>query len=298
MCATKAGRLPEGWEAYERRFQSGAVPREQPSNQPRWDASDPAGKTILVWAEQGLGDQLLFFRMVPDLMRAGAHCVVECDGRLVRLLERSFAGAEVVPYSTPPDPRVQRADIDFQIPVGSLARWFRPSLESFPKTSGYLVADSFKVSRWKQLLEDLGEGLKVGICWRSGMTEGSRSMYYSQLSQWGPVLTTADVRFINLQYGECGEELKEAERMFGTRVQVWKDMDLKNDQDGLAALMSALDLVIPPARRWTQWRARWACRRGWFCAPSGTCGAWERTVARGVWASGRFIVGRRHRGNR
>lgn len=238
------GRLAEGWEAYEWRFRSGAVPREQPSNQPRWEGNDPAGKTILVWVEQGLGDQILFFSMVPDLMRAGAHCVVECDWRLMKLLERSLAGAEVVPYCTPPQPRVQQADIDFQIPVGSLARWLRPSLDRFPNRSGYLVPDPVKVSRWKERLDALGEGLKVGICWRSGMSGGSRSMYYSQLKQWGPILTQRDIHFINLQYGECSEELSGAEGLFATRVHVWKDMDLKNDQDGLAALIAALDLVI------------------------------------------------------
>jgi hypothetical protein len=182
--------------------------------------------------------------MVSDLMRAGARCVVECDLRLVKLLERSFAGAVVVPYCTPPHPRLQQADIDFQIPVGSLARWLRPSLASFPKKSGYLVPDAVKVSRWRERLGVLGEGLKVGICWRSGLARGSRSIYYSQLNQWGPILTLPDIHFINLQYGECGEELREAEGLFGTRLHIWKDMDLKNDQDGLAALMAALDLVI------------------------------------------------------
>ena len=238
------GRLAEGWAAYEWRFQSGAVPRKQPTERPRWDGSDPGGKTILVWVEQGLGDQLLFFSMVPDLMRTGARCIVECDWRLVKLLERSLPGAEVVPYCEPPHPRLQQADIDFQIPVGSLARWLRPSLESFPKKCGYLIPDPAKVSRWRGRLDALGEGLKVGICWRSGMTRGSRSMYYSQLNQWGPILKTPEVHFINLQYDECGEELRDAESLFGTTIHVWGDMDLKNDQDGLAALMPALDLVI------------------------------------------------------
>jgi tetratricopeptide (TPR) repeat protein len=238
------GRLTEGWAAYDWRFQSGAVPRERPSNQPRWEGGDPAGTKILVWAEQGLGDQLLFFSMVSDLMRAGARCVVECDWRLVKLLERSFAGAEVIPYGAPPHPRTQQADIDFQISVGGLARWFRPDLDRFPKKGGYVVPDPVKVSQWKERLDALGEGLKAGICWRSGVTRGSRSMYYSQLNQWGPILTMPEVHFINLQYGECSEELREAERLFGTRMHIWNDMDLKNDQDGLAALISALDLVI------------------------------------------------------
>ena len=244
LCLLGMGRIEEGWKEYEWRWQSGAVPRVPALNQPRWDSSDPAGKKILVWAEQGLGDQILFFSMVPDLIRAGAHCVVECDWRLVKLLQRSFAAAEILPMCEPPHPRMQQPDIDFQIPVASLARWFRPSVGSFPPENGYLVVDPLQVRRWKERLAKLGDGLKVGICWRSGITRGARSIYYSQLNQWGPILTLPGIQFANLQYGPCEEELREAEALFGTRIHVWQDMDLKDNQDGLAALIASLDLVI------------------------------------------------------
>jgi len=244
LCLLGMGRLTDGWADYESRFQSGAVPEKQPSNQPRWEGDNPAGKTILVWAEQGLGDQIMFSGMVPDLMRAGARCVVECDWRLVKVLQRSFAGIEIVPNCDPPHARIQQPDIGFQIPAGSLARWLRPNLDSFPKISGYLVPDPIQVTGWRERMSELGEGLKVGICWRSGQARGMRSMFYSQLSQWGPILTLPHIHFINLQYGPCDDELEEAERLFGMRVHVWKDMDLKDDQDGLAALITPLDLVI------------------------------------------------------
>ena len=244
LCLLGMGRMDEGWAEYEWRWPAGAVSRLPALPQPRWEGSDPAGKTILVWGEQGLGDQILFFSMVADLIRAGAHCIAECDWRLVKLLERSFPGAEVLPMYEPPHPRMQQPDIDFQTPVASLARWFRSSIDSFPKKNGYLVVDPVQAGRWRERLTKVGDGLKVGICWRSGMTRGARSFYYSQLNQWGPILTQPDIQFINLQYGPCAEELKEAEAIFGTRIHVWQDMDLKDDQDGLAALISSLDLVI------------------------------------------------------
>jgi hypothetical protein len=76
------------------------------------------------------------------------------------------------------------------------------------------------------------------------VTSGERWIYYSQLKQWGPILTTPGVHFINLQYDNCGEELRQAESLFGVRVQVWDDVDLKDDQETVAALISGLDLVI------------------------------------------------------
>jgi Flp pilus assembly protein TadD len=244
LCLLGKGRLAEGWVDYEGRWKASEHCQERPFPQPRWDGSNPAGKTILVWLEQGLGDRILFASMLPDLARAGAHSILECDLRLVKLFARSFPDAEVVPDTEPPHPRTGQPDIDFQIPAGSLARWFRPNLDSFPKRSGYLVPDAVEVTRWRKRLAALGEGLKVGICWRSGQSRAMRSAFYSQLNQWGPILTIPGIHCVNLQYDDCREELREAERLFGSRVHAWNDMDLKNDQDGLAALMTALDLVI------------------------------------------------------
>lgn len=238
------GNLAEGWAEYEWRWKGSDQCIERQHPQPRWDGSDPAGRTILVWMEQGLGDQLVFFSLLRDLLGTGAHCLVECEWRLVPLFARSFPGADVVPCKDPPDPLTRRPGIDFQIPIGSLARWFRPSLESFPQNHGYLVPDPVRAGQWRQRLEKLGEGLKVGICWRSGMAKGMRSMHYSQLGQWGPILSTPGVHFVKLQYDQCDVEVHDAERQFGTRIHSWNDLDLKDDQDGVAALVSTLDLVI------------------------------------------------------
>jgi hypothetical protein len=182
--------------------------------------------------------------MLGDLLRAGAHCIVECEPRLVTLFERSFPGAEVVPQARPPHPRTRQPGIDFQIPAASLARWLRPSLESFPRHRGHLVPDPARAARWRERIGALGPGLKVGICWRSMLNQGARSLDSTQLSQWGPVLTAPGVHFVNLQYDRCDEELREAERLFGARIHVWDDMDLKDDQEGVAAMIPALDLVL------------------------------------------------------
>ena len=244
LCLLALGRLAEGWADYDWRWKAALAGFERPFVQPFWDGSDLQGKTILVWMEQGLGDQITFASMLPDLLRAGAHCIVECEPRLVQLLARSFPGTEVVARTTPPDSRTLQPDIQFQIAAGSLAPLLRPSLESFPQRRGYLAPDPVEIGRSKARLDSLGDGLKVGICWRSSLSGGMRAMHYPQLNQWGPILATPGVKFVNLQYDQCDEELHEAERLFGTRVHVWDDTDLKNDLDGVAALISTLDLVI------------------------------------------------------
>jgi tetratricopeptide (TPR) repeat protein len=244
LCLLSLGRLAEGWADYDWRLLGGAKQQPRPFSVPLWDGSDPAGKTVLVWMEQGLGDHILFSSMLPDLLSAGARCIVECDWRLVSLLQRSFRGIEAVPMGDPPRPRTLQPDIDFQIAAGSLPRWCRQSLKRFPNHRGFLVPDPLRVTHWKERVERLGDGLKVGICWRSMVNQEDRAVMYSKLNQWGPILTTRGIQFVSLQYDECAEELGEAERFFDMRVKVWEDMDLKNDQEGVAALISSLDLVL------------------------------------------------------
>jgi tetratricopeptide (TPR) repeat protein len=244
LCLLAMGRLAEGWTEYEWGWKSGARTPVRPFSLPRWNGQNPAGKTILVWMEQGLGDSILFASMLPDLIRAGAHCIVETEWRLRALFARSFPTAEVVTATDPPQAPTQKPGIDFQIPLGSLAQWFRTNIESFPQEPVYLVPDPVRVSHWRKRVDALGDGLKVGICWRSMLNKGPRAIYYPQLNQFGPILTTPGVRFVNLQYDQCEPELREAERIFGVPIYRWEELDLKNDIEGAAALTSTLDLVI------------------------------------------------------
>jgi tetratricopeptide (TPR) repeat protein len=244
LCLLALGRLAEGWADYDWRWEMGPHIKPRPFSQPRWAGEDLAGKAILVWMEQGLGDHILLSSMIPDLVRVGAHCVVECDERLLTLFARSFPTVEVIASADSPHPRTVEPGIDCQIAAGSLARWLRADLASFPQHRGFLVPDPRRAAHWRKRVEELGEGLKVGICWRSMMHGGKRAMYYSRLHQWGGILTAPGVQFVNLQYDESGPELDEAERLFGTRIHRWDDLDLKQDQEGVAALISTLDLVI------------------------------------------------------
>jgi hypothetical protein len=164
----------------------------------------------------------------------------------VSLYARSFPGAEFIPKRDPPHERTQGAEIDWQTPIGSLPRWFRPTLASFPRTGGYLVPDPQRVAFWTQRLAALGPGPKVGIGWRSSRRSTARNLHYSDLDQWGAILAVPGVSFINLQYDECRAELAAARAQFGVAIHDWADLDQMNDLDEVVALMSALDLVIGP----------------------------------------------------
>jgi tetratricopeptide (TPR) repeat protein len=241
------GRLEEGWQEYEWGWISQGRKPVRPFPQPRWEGQPIEGKTILVHGEQGVGDELIFASMLPDLLDRGARLVVECDRRLVDLFERSFASTEAVPRNDPPHPRTLTGDIDYFSAAGSLARFLRPSVTSFPPHTGYLKAEPRRRAEYRNRLRELGPGGKVGICWRSKMRTPTRSLEYTTIDMWGPILQVPGVHFVNLQYDECRRELDQARELFGVQIHAFDDVDLMNDLDGAAALTDALDLVITAA---------------------------------------------------
>lgn len=239
----RQGILDLGWEMHELRFDMKMALKRFPYSD--WDGVFSKEKTILIYAEQGVGDEILFSSCIPDMIAGMGHCVIECDSRLAPLYTRSFPLATVVGAarddaswltSVPP--------IDIQSAGGSLPRFLRTTLQSFPSSPSYLVPDHVRVEFWRSRLAMLGNGLKVGICWRSGLAKGERKKGYSQLIQWGSILTTLGVKFVKLQYDKCDQELQEAEAKFGITITSFADIDLLSDLDDSAALMAALDLVI------------------------------------------------------
>jgi len=237
--------LSSGWEKYEYRWHKKINPiSPRPFPYRWWQGEEIWDKTILVWGEQGVGDELRYASFMLDLPSLAKHCILECEPRLISLFARSFPSVEVIPKSDPPHPRTTCKDIAIQSPVASLARWLRPNLNSFPKHNGYLRVDPKRTEYWQNRIAALGYGLKVGISWRSSRMTSGRNMSHTQIEQWKPIFRVPGVTFVNLQYGECREELERAEQRFGIPIHHWDDIDLKNDLDEVASLTMALDLVI------------------------------------------------------
>jgi tetratricopeptide (TPR) repeat protein len=236
------GDYEQGWREYERRF-AATDTAERNFPYPVWCGDDLAGKTILVWGEQGVGDQIMFASLLPDLRARAGRCIYECSAKLVPLFARSFSHALIVPRTDPPHPATQHG-IDYQIATGSTPRWLRPALDSFPNRPGYLDADPQHVAYWRERFAGFGAGLKVGICWRSSLLKGQRALEYTSLSEWGPIFAVPGVHFVNLQYDECMNELEQARSEFGVTLHHFPEVDMFDDLDETAALMKALDRVI------------------------------------------------------
>lgn len=236
------GDLQSGFEQYEHRWAPSFVKmRDFPY--PWWNGEDLHDKTLLLWEEQGIGDIIMFASFLPELCKQSKKCIIETEYRLLPLYQRSFPDAVLVERDYPAKPDIAAQDINVQSAMGSVARWLRKSKADFPEHQGYLKADATKVAACKERYAALGSGIKIGISWESKNADAGylRSL---PLEQWQPIFTAQNACFINLQYGDVSDALRDLKEQQG--IEVFQDtaIDPIEDLDGFAAQIAALDLVI------------------------------------------------------
>lgn len=251
-----AGDLGRGWDLDSGRTSGPRFHRTR-GLPPRLLRTESPTDGLLVAAEQGIGDELLFLSCLPDLLRDCPEPVVEADARLHPLLARSFPGLSLVDRQIQLDGAssiydytkiVSALGLKAHVHAGDLPGRYRRDRSHRPARGGYLKADRSAVDCWRLRLDKIdGEGPLVGICWRSMLKGSVRSAYYAALEQLLPLLRLSGFRFVCLQYDDCRQELEEFRRSYG--IDIWRptELDQREDLDGVAALISALDLVVSTA---------------------------------------------------
>lgn len=254
----QTGDLARGWRDYEARNDPafpGAAEFEIAGS--RWRPGQPLkGRNLLLVGEQGLGDEVLFGSLIPDLLERRdrpASIALAVEPRLTSLFQRSFPEVQVVPHATVTQGgrRMRRlaaspggARATSWTPIADLLQDLRPSLSDFPNRTHFLRADPVRLDAWRSWLSGRGTGLKVGLLWKSGLMSGGRSLSFPAFEAWKPVLETPGVDFVNLQYGDTAAEVAYAGGRLGVSLHEPTGLDLKQDLEGVAALSCALDLVI------------------------------------------------------
>lgn len=237
------GRFSEAWPHHEnglpQRLQNN---RFGESSKP-WCGESLVGKRVLIYGEQGLGDEIMFASCLPDVLRHASTCVIECAPKLEKLFVQSFPGATIHAqregegrYGIEP-----LVPMDYEIPCGTLPSVLRRKPEDFPSAPFLRVPDTSR-DHWRHRLAALGAGISVGISWRGGTkTTGSYARSIA-LDQWLPILRVPGVSFVNLQYTDCLLEVSAIVKSSGVSITTWQDG--LDDYFGTAALVSGLDLVI------------------------------------------------------
>jgi tetratricopeptide (TPR) repeat protein len=231
------GRLQEAWPLYRSRIKALQGAPDLTGGKP-WDGSSLRGKKVLVWLEYGLGDEILFANLLPELIDAVAQCTIVCSPRLRTLFMRSFPRARVIGFGSEiPD------DVDVRLPLTDAAQWLRPTTSSFPKHSGYIKPDAGLVADLRARYREDGAARLVGLSWRSASGPAGR-FKSMDLAQWSELLELPGATFVSLQYGDCADEIADASRRTGRTIIHDRSIDLSGDLDGFAAQVAAMDLVI------------------------------------------------------
>lgn len=245
------GHIEAGWDMYGFGFACGARTPFRPFPGLLWQGEDLAEKTIMVWKEQGIGDDLYFSTCYHDLIEEAGHVIIETDPRLVPLYKRTWPKATVRAETGTATGLGNCDTVDFDVtaPAGIVASHRRRSLASFPQNPPVLIADPERRQSARKWLATLGPGPRIGFCWRSSIRNHVRNSFATGLEDWICFLRRNDVQAISLQYGDAGEEIIEAGKKFGIRLHCMPGLDTMNDLEGTAALTAELDFFV------AQWNA-------------------------------------------
>lgn len=254
------GNLKDAWDHYEHRKNTDrgfSKSLRFSYEMPEWQGESLEGKSILVLAEQGVGDEIFFAMNFERLRQEAAELYIGCDPRLVSVFGRSFSGAKVagfedqkiegLRYRSFPDFGRQLKKIDYCVWAGSLPRIWWGSVDALPVHSeGYLKADPTKVAEFAKFAKKQGNRLKIGLSWRSGNLSFERSGYYFGLEGARQFLGNVDADFYCLQYGWDQSEIDWFEEHLGVTVHTFEGVDLKGDLEANLAIMQNMDLVMGP----------------------------------------------------
>ncbi len=242
----RAGRFSEGWAEYEWRWKChGVGPAPLFSGVPQWDGSPLTDKTLLILAEQGLIDELMFASCYPDGLGQAERCVIACDPRLETLLRRSFPSASIVSTLRSTSVRLPRGvTIDVQIAAGSLPRFLRPMLASFPQRESYLTVEASGGAQARGEIASLGGTLKIGLAadFYAPNAPFSDSPHADQF--WAALSELPAVQFVQLDGSTAATAFARAAANRGVTVHRWPGAACTDDYDTLAARIAGVDAVL------------------------------------------------------
>jgi tetratricopeptide (TPR) repeat protein len=228
------GDLAAGWPGYDRRGDTLDVPPVT-YGKPRWDGSPLDGRTILLAAEQGLGDTIQFIRYAPLIQQTAGRVILHCPRPLAKLLDGCGGIDQLIVKDD------ELPDFDIEAPLLSLPRILETTTETIPADVPYLTADEKLVARWQKWRANI-DGFTVGICWQGNRDYPRDSERSPQLATFAPLAAILGVKLVSLQKGEGCEQISEVE--FDV-VQPGDDFDGTTGAFmDTAALMKNLDLVV------------------------------------------------------
>ena len=232
----KIGKFEEGWDLYENRWFIGSKKFiTLPTDKKFFNIKEALTKKLLIWFEQGLGDEIMFCSILTKFQDIKNLISCKCDQRLISLFKNSFPHINFYNHET----CLSKIDFSTHIPAGSLFKYYKNNISDF-NGKAYLVPNNFqdiseKINRLKKNNYKI-----IGLSWKSTNKEfGDKSIALDKLFK---VLEDKKFIFINLQYGEVSKDIELIKKKFNKDI--YSISDNYSDIDRLACLISKCDEVI------------------------------------------------------
>ena len=217
----------EGWKNYEFRWFKQA---ERISiTKPKWDGKK-INQKIIIWGEQGLGEQILFTSIIPEIEKIFEKIILVIDAKLKLIYEESFPNIKILT----PNEEWSKEDFNCHLPLGSLGKFFRNDLQSFPEKNNYLETNSMKNN---------GNKLKCGLSWKSvnSVEGGFKSI---ELDNLLPILKNKNLDFFNVQYTDEKKNIEQFNKKNNLKIQNIDGLDTFNDLHSLSKYLKSFNFII------------------------------------------------------
>lgn len=245
LARLRLGQFEGGWDDYEHRWRADLFRRHStgyaeilPRISTQASLKDIDGRSVLLIDEQGIGDQIMFASMLPDLAAVASSVTCLCDPRMLALLRHSFPGVEFIPVGVTLD----LSRFGHVLAIGSLGRLFRNRTEDFPGVP-YLSPAPAPVEAWRRRLGPKTARLRVGLSWRGGTRITGTAQRSLPLAGLAPLLNRSDCEFVSLQYGGAQAEIEAVNATLARPVLSLPAAGI-DDFEQLAAVVLNLDAVV------------------------------------------------------
>lgn len=266
--------LADGWAAYASRH---AWRHTQTCHgqidAPMWSGEDLTEKSLLVWTEQGIGDEILLGSILPDLARLAGKVTIACSPRVAPLFARSFPTYRVVERTDTSLPIKEIGAVDFQASLTEIGAVLRPDMTCFSNPQPFLRVDTQRSQALRSKYSAHNSAWPViGIAWRSA-SKGTSHQKSVDLHDLTALFRLKNAHFVSLQYGDSAAERAALEDQTGTRLIFDQDIDPLKDLDAFAHQVAAMDLVISTSNT-TVHAAGGLGKTCWALIPEGTGRPW------------------------
>ena len=230
------GNFEEGWHYYESRFDYYSNEKKiinfKNFSKPLWNPN-LGNETILIWGEQGLGDQILYSTVLRDFIINFKKVYLMVDRRLINFLSSFNYGIKILGF----DDALNEQFFDYHIPLGSIAKYCRKNINDFKPSN---QKSTYELT-WKEISKQ--RKFKCAISWKS--INSFKSKYKSlKLKDLKNILVNPKIDFYNIQYTDETSELNELNKDFKISLKNPDGLDTYNDIDNLIKFINSCDFVI------------------------------------------------------